>query len=289
MLSVPALRVGILTMQYPPWGALLARWRDYEALGFASVWVCDHFVGQQGEPLFEAWTVLAAAAMATERVRLGVAVTCGTFRQPAVLAKEALTVDHLSGGRLEVGIGAGWWEAEHAAFGIPFPPPGERVERFRETVEVVDRLLRTGGESVSDEGRQARLRNAPMRPEPVQRPRPPLAVGAQGPRMLEIVAAYADTWMASFGLDADQVGALNRVLDERCAALGRDPAALRRAFLWAPWVQALDPWSSIDAFQEFVGRYRDAGITDFVFDEPRPEQRRVLDRVAADLPSLCER
>lgn len=274
-------------MQAPPWRGLVDRWRTYEALGFDSCWVCDHFVGNDGEPRFEAWTLLAALAVATERVRLGTAVTCGTFRHPAVLAKEILTVDHLSGGRLEIGLGAGWWEAEHAAFGLPFPSPAERVERFRETVEVVDRLLRAGDEPVTYDGRHVELRDAPFRPAPVQRPRPPLILGAQGPRMLEVVAAHADGWMASFGLSADEVAARSRLLDERLAAHGRDPATVRRVFLWAPWVQALDPWSSLDAFHDFVGRYREAGVTEFIFDEPRPERWATFERVAREaLPGL---
>ena len=277
----------MLTMQYPPWAALLARWREYEALGFDGVWVCDHFVAQQGEPLFESWTLLAALAMATERVRLGTAVTCGTFRHPAVLAKEIATVDHLSGGRLEIGLGAGWWEVEHAAFDIPFPSPPERIERFRETVEVVDRLLRAADDPVSYDGRHHELRAATCRPGPVQRPRPPLVLGAQGPRMLEVVAAHADAWMASFGLSPDEVATRNRRLDDLLVARERDPETVRRVFLWAPWVQDLDPWSSLDAFHDFVGRYRAAGVTDFVLDEPRPEQRTTFERVAREvLPVL---
>ena len=283
----PSLRFGMLTMQYPPWPELAAQWRAYEALGFDSIWVCDHLIGQQEEPLLEPWTLLAALAQATERVRLGTVVTCNTFRHPALLAKEAATVDHVSGGRLELGLGAGWWEAEHHTYGIPFSPPGERVARFREAVEIVDRLLRSDGAAVDYEGRYHRLRAAPFRPAPVQRPRPPLMLAAQGPRMLDVAAAYADTWVGSFGLSPDEIAARNRRLDARCAALGRDPGAVRRAFVWAPWVQAVDPWASEEAFVDFVDRYREAGVTDFIFDEPRPDQRSTLERVVRTvLPGL---
>ena len=286
-MTFSSLRFGMLTMQHPPWSALLDRWLAYEALGFDSIWVCDHFVGQQGEPLFEAWTLLAALAARTERVRLGVVVTCGTFRHPALLAKEAATVDHVSGGRLELGLGAGWWAAEHATYGIPFPPPAERVARFREGVAVLSCLLGTGEERVDYAGDLLCLRAAACRPAPVQRPRPPLALAAQGPRMLEVVARHADAWVGSFGLSPDEVAMRNLLLDERCATLGRDPRELRRIFVWAPWVQALDPWASPDAFRDFVGRYHAAGVTEFVFDEPRPEQRPILERIAGDiLPEL---
>ena len=277
------LRFGMLTMQHPPWEALIARWLAYEALGFDSVWVCDHFVGQQGEPLFEAWTLLAALAARTERVRLGAVVTCGTFRHPALLAKEAVTVDHVSGGRLELGLGAGWWAVEHGTYGIPFPPPSERVDRFREGVKVLSRLLGAEDEQVTFAGDHHRLRAAPFRPASVQQPRPPLVLAAQGPRMLEVVARHADAWVGSFGLSPAEVGARNRLLDERCAALGRDPRRLRRLFVWAPWVQAADPWASPEAFRDFVDRYRAAGVTEFVFDEPRPEQRPILQRIAVEL------
>ena len=281
------LRFGVLTMQHPPLASLVERWRRYEALGFDSVWVCDHFVGRQGEPLFEAWTLLAALAAQTRRVRLGAAVTCNTFRHPALLAKEAITVDHVSGGRLELGLGAGWWAAEHATYGIAFPEPAERVARFREAVAVIARLLRARGEPAGFDGRHYRLRDAPCRPDPYQCPRPPLVIAAQGPKMLEIVAEHADAWIASFGLASAEVAARNRFLDDRCGALGRDPSELRRIFLWAPWVQAIDPWASVGAFDDFVGRYRAAGVTDLIFDEPRAEQRSTLERIAVErLPAL---
>ena len=286
-MATTMLRFGILTMQHPPWSALVERWRRYEALGFDSVWLCDHFVGQQGEPLFEAWTLLAALAARTQRVRLGAAVTCATFRHPALLAKESVTVDYVSGGRLELGLGAGWWAAEHALYGFPFGEPAERVTRFHEVVTVLDRLMSAGEDPVSFEGRIYRLHDAPFRPTPVQRPTPPLVLAAQGRKMLELVARHADAWVGSFGLTPGEVAARNRFLDERCAALGRDPRALRRVFLWAPWVQAVDPWDSADAFRDFVGRYREAGISELIFDEPRPEQRPTLERIAIDvLPAL---
>ena len=231
-----ALRFGMLTMPYPPWPRLLVTWREYEAMGFDSVWVCDHFVSASGQrPLFEAWTLLAALAAETERLRLGTAASCNAFRQTALLAKEIVTVDHISNGRLDVGLGAGWWAAEHEMYGFAFLPPPARIDRFRETVAVLDRLLR--GDVTTHDGDALRLREAICRPTPVQRPRPPLVLAAQGAKMLRTIAPFVDTWMASFGLSPAEVADRNRALDARCIEIGRDPRQVRRAFPWAPWVQ----------------------------------------------------
>src|SRR5437870_1634433 len=138
------MRFGIVTDQNLPWPALVERWQRFEALGFDSAWDCDHFIqpSRPTGPYFEAWTLLAALAAVTQRIRMGVLVSSNTFRHPSLLAREAVTVDHISNGRLEVGLGAGWYEPEHPAFGIDFPPPGERVDRFQEAVEILDILLR---------------------------------------------------------------------------------------------------------------------------------------------------
>ena len=279
------IRFGLCTDQNLPWEKTLERWRLFERLGFDSAWVCDHYVqpSRPRGPYFEGWTLLAALAAGTERVRVGVLVSCNTFRHPALLAKEAVTVDHVSGGRLELGLGAGWYEPEHAMFGIDFPPPRVLVDRFREAVEVVDGMLRN--ELTTYEGTHYRLRDAASRPGPVQRPRPPLTLGAHGPRMLRIVARYADAWN-SFGT-TEQIRSRNAILDEACAEIGRDPkAVLRSLYYWGARADA-DAWSSAGAFQDVVGRYREAGIEEFVLDHPRDDQLDVLERVAADvLPAL---
>jgi alkanesulfonate monooxygenase SsuD/methylene tetrahydromethanopterin reductase-like flavin-dependent oxidoreductase (luciferase family) len=282
----PPLRFGMLTMQHPPWERLVERWQSYERLGFDGIWVCDHFTAAKDDaPLFEAWTALAALARRTTRVRLGAAVTCASFRHPALLAKMAVTLDHIAGGRLEIGLGAGWWEREHDRWGIPFGTPAERVERFAESVAVLDRLLRSDGATYH--GRLFSLNDAPSRPGPVQRPRPPFVLAAQNRRMMAIVAAHAETWLASFGFGPAAIAERGTLLDELALAHGRAPDGIRRAFLWAPWVDAFDPWSTVAAFEEFVDRYRSAGITDFIFDEPRPAQWSTLERVAVEvLPRL---
>ena len=279
------LRFGICTDQNMPWSTTVERWRYFESLGFDSIWDCDHFTqpSRPGGHYYEGWTLLAALAARTERIRIGVLVSSNTFRHPGLLAQEAVTVDHISNGRLEVGLGAGWYVPEHETFGIEFPAPGILVERFSEAVEVIDRLLRE--ESVTFEGRHYRLRDAAIRPGPVQRPRPPLTLGAHGPRMLRIVAQYADTWN-SFGT-VEEMRARNQTLDEHCAAIGRDPGEIVRSLYgWAALMPS-DPWQSVDAFHEMVGRYGEVGINEFVIDQPRPEQFDVLERIAAEaIPTL---
>ena len=279
------LRFGICTDQNLPWEELVRRWQLYEELNFDSVWDCDHYVqpSRPHGPYFEGWTLLAGLAAVTTRIRIGVLVSCNTFRHPALLAKEAVTVDHISNGRLELGLGAGWYEPEHAMYGIPFPSPAELVGRFEEAVEIIDRLLRS--EEVSFEGTHYTLRGAEFRPGPVQRPRPPLTIGAHGPRMLKLCARYADAWN-SFG-SVEEVRERNQVLDEKCADVGRDPKSIVRSLYF--WVAraGLDPWESVDAFQEMVGRYREAGIDEFIVDQPRADQSAVLERVATEvLPTL---
>lgn len=281
-----SVRVGMLIMPRPPIGAIIRRCQDYEALGFDSVWLCDHFVDQALGPLFESWTLLAALAASTTRIRLGIAATCIPFRHPALLAKMATTVDHLAGGRLELGLGAGWWQPEFDRFGYRFLPPADRAARFTETVSGLKRLF--GDDEVTVHDASWLLTKAVMHPKPIQRPRPPLVLAAQGPRLLDTAARFGDAWLTSFGLSEDDIRWRNTLLDERCAAYGRSPAALRRIFLWAPRVQDADPWSSISAFTGFVRQYQAAGITELILDEPRADQRQVFDRIAREiLPSLA--
>lgn len=279
------LRFGICTDQNMTWEKTLERWQLFERLGFDSAWDCDHYIqpSRPDGPYLEAWTLLAALAARTRRIRIGVLVSSNTFRHPALLAKEAITVDHVSNGRLEVGLGAGWYEPEHETFGLDFPPAGERVARFQEAIEVLDSLLRN--ERSTYEGAHYRLRDAASRPPPVQRPRPPLTLGAHRPRMLRIVARYADRWN-SLGTP-EEIRSRNAILDEACAEIGRDPREIIRSlYYWVPRSDA-DPWDSTDAFLDVIGRYREAGIEEFLLDHPRDDQLGLMERVAADvLPGL---
>src|ERR1700681_1057897 len=226
------LRFGICTDQNMAWSTLVERWKLYEELGFDSVWDCDHYVqpSRPHGPYFEGWTLLAGLAAVTSRIRIGVLVSCNTFRHPSLLAKEAVTVDHISNGRLELGLGAGWYEAEHTMFGIDFPDPAERVGRFREAVAIIDQLLRN--DETSYAGRYYHLRQARSRPRPVQQPRPPLILAGHQRKMLRIVAEYADGW-SSFGT-VEEMRARSDMLNEHCLAIGRDPRTIRRSF-YAGW------------------------------------------------------
>jgi alkanesulfonate monooxygenase SsuD/methylene tetrahydromethanopterin reductase-like flavin-dependent oxidoreductase (luciferase family) len=272
--------LGLCTDQNLPWATMRERWRYFESLGVASLWDCDHFQqpSRPNGPYFEGWTLLAALAVETTHARVGVLVSSNTFRHPALLAKQAASIDHISGGRLEVGLGAGWYVPEHRAFGLNFPEPPELVARFREAVEIVDLLLRQ--ETTTYHGRYYTLDEAPFRPAPIQRPRPPLTLGAHRTRMLRVVAEYADRWN-SHGT-VDEMRERNRILDEHCAAIGRDPRSIVRSLYgWAALMPA-DPWASTDAFAEVAGRYAEAGIEEMIVDAPEPDRFDVLERVAAD-------
>ena len=278
------IRFGICTDQNRPWKTLVERWKLFEELGFDSVWDCDHYVqpSRPHGPYYEGWTLLAGLAAVTSRIRIGVLVSCNTFRHPALLAKEAVTVDHISNGRLELGLGAGWYEPEHAMYGIDFPPARELISIFEESVQVIDRLLRN--DVVTFEGKHYQLHEAEFRPGPIQKPRPPLTIGAHGPRMLKLCARFADSWN-SFG-SVQEIRDRNAILDEKCAEIGRDPGEIVRSlYMWA--AKGLDPWTSIDSFQELIGRYREVGINEFIIDQPSDGQMPILERIAVDvIPKL---
>lgn len=275
------LRFGICTDQDMTWEKTAERWRLFESLGFDSLWDCDHYVqpSRPTGPYFEGWSLLAALAAVTSRARIGVLVGCNTFRHPALVAKMASTIDHVSNGRLDVGLGAGWYVPEHEAFGIEFPPPAGLVSRFHEAIQIVDSMLRN--EVTTFAGEHYQLAEARSLPLPVQRPRPPLTLGGHGRRMLRICAEYADAWN-SFGT-VDEMRQRNEILDEHCAALGRDPSTIWRGLYgWAALMPS-DPWESPDAFADMVGRYREVGVNEFIVDQPRDEQLPMLERIAADL------
>ena len=280
-----SIRFGICTDQAEPYATLVDRWRYFEELGFDSIWDCDHFIRPSDPscPYFEGWTLLAALAAETTRIRVGVLVGSNTFRHPALVAQQAITIDHISEGRLELGLGAGWFEEEHERFGIPFDAPPIRVDKFREAVEIIDSLLR--GRTTTYDGRYYRLRGARLRPRPVQSPRPPFTLGAHRPRMLRICARFADRWN-SYGA-VEEMAERNRLLDEACLEIGRDPTEIVRSFYgWAAYMKSQglpDPWSSLDAFSEVVGRYAEAGVNEFLLDQPRPEQSRMAERIASEV------
>ncbi len=281
-------RFGVLLNQDAPLSELRERWRRIEEMGFDQIFVADHSGDYRnlGGTWFDGWTVLAAMATDTGQVRIGTLVTNPILRGPALLAKEAVTVDHLSGGRLELGIGTGIAPFDHAAVGSDPWPPKERLGRFVEYVEIVDGLLRGAGRPYSFEGRWYRAEGAPTAPAPVQQPRPPIMVAGQSPTALRVAAERADAWNTHgpFGATLDEIVGLTRrqnaSLDERCTAAGRDPGDVRRsALLFGP----LDPWTSKVEATEIVERFAGAGISEFVVSWPSARHRGAFERFAADL------
>jgi F420-dependent oxidoreductase-like protein len=267
--------------QRAPWPELLARTRETEALGFDGLFLVDHFYGlvDVDDPTHEGYTMLAALAPFTQRLRLGILVSGNTYRNPALLLKQAVTVDHISGGRVDFGVGAGWTEREHEAYGFPFPSARERVDRFAEALEIWD-LLQTQ-ERTTYEGRHYQLLDAPFQPKPLQSPHLPLLIGGSGPRMLRLAARHADMW--NMVGTPEEVAVGNERLDAACLAEGRDPATLVRAV--SPRINLL---ASLDAFVEGVAAYRAAGMRDIHLPWPRTEAEvPVLRQVAREvIPGL---
>jgi len=206
-------------------------WRAADGLGFEAVWDYDHFYGpmddRHTDPIYEGWTMLAAMAVVVRRARIGCLVSGVTFRNPAILAKMAVTVDHISGGRLNFGIGAGWHEEEHRGYGIEFPSPGVRVAMVDEALTVIRKLWTE--ESVTFHGRFFTLENALCEPKPLQHPHPPIVIGGTEPKMLGVIARHADIWNMPGHEGPQTWGAVNTRLNKACAEAGREPADIQRS------------------------------------------------------------
>jgi probable F420-dependent oxidoreductase len=207
---------------------LLDEVRSAEAAGWHGVWMADHYMPNTADATpargdaYEVWGLLPALAAVTERVRIGTLVSPTTVHHPALLAKRAATIDRLSGGRMVLGLGAGWQVNEHHAYGFELPPPGKRVSRFEEAITIVRALL--AQDSVTFHGEFFQVTDAPCDPKPVQSPLP-LLVGTRGPRMLRITARHADEWNA-WGTP-EQASPLRAALVAACETAGRDPATIR--------------------------------------------------------------
>jgi F420-dependent oxidoreductase-like protein len=291
-------------VQRTGWPELRAAVAAAEEAGFDSVWIDDHLLADEGDwttPKLEGWATLAGLAAVTTRVRLGLLVAANTFRNPGLTAKLATTVDHVSGGRAVLGLGGGWFEREHDAFGIDFGSHvGERLDRLAEAVPLVRRLL--DGEAVTHEGRYYRMRDALCLPRPVQ-PHLPILIGGSGPRKtLPLVARHADIWNG-YGT-ADRLAELRSVLDDQCAAIGRDPASLERTVTQNVIVRddpgaALREWQRVKAAHRprededhpdvvgdpaaiaaELGRYRGVGIDESVWVFRAPFDLETMSRLA---------
>jgi len=295
----PAVRFEVLCLPNVPWDVLVERVMRVERLGFEVAALPDHFVDwtDPPSPWFEGWTALTGLAGATSTIRLATCVTQIPFRNPAVFARQALTLDHVSHGRLEIGLGTGLvGDPSYAMAGIDDWEPRERVERLAEYAEIVDRLLRD--EVSAFAGTYYRVDGAIMNPRPVQTPRPPITIGALGPVMLRHAARLADTWSTlsfkdSFDGQIAETRQRAAAMDEACAAVGRDPATLRRSYTMydaraRPRGGTYDYYESTGRFEEMAGRIIELGMDELVLYYP-PDDRQLpsFERIATDiLPRL---
>ncbi len=269
------MRFSIWPSPNNPWEETLATARHAEATGWDGVWFADHFMPNAADtsgPTSEAWTTVAALAAAVSRVRLGTLVTGNTYRHPAVLAKMASNVDLISGGRLVLGLGAGWQENEHEAYGIEFSTLGGRMRRLEEACQLILSLFEK--EKTDFRGRYYRLKDAPLAPKPARRP--PLLIGGGGEKVtMRIAAQYADEWNV-WGTP-DVLRQKQAVLDEHCRTLGRDPKTIKRSaqalLLISDDREAVERMKgvgrpviagTVDEVKQVVKGYQDAGVDELI-------------------------
>ena len=273
------LRFGLKLSQAAPMATLTRIWQIADDHGFDHCWDMDHFASLGGADdldIFEAWTLLAGMAARTTRTRIGCSVTGNTYRHPAVLAKAAVTVDHLSGGRLEFGIGAGWAENEHTMLGLPFGTARDRADRLEEALPVIRSLWTQPRTTFA--GVHYQLADAVAEPKPVQTPHPPIWIGGVGRRRtLRMAAEHAAVWNAPGG-SPEQVAELSAVLDRHCADIGRDPGEIRRS------VQIRVP-ADLAALPDQVAGFVDVGVTEIILIVTADPVAQA-ERAAALLPRL---
>jgi F420-dependent oxidoreductase-like protein len=275
------MRFGLDVAQHQlTWDQILERVRFAEDAGFDGAWVFDHFTALYADPdgpCLEGWTLLAALAASTSTIRLGTLVTGMTHRHPSVLAAEVVTVDHVSGGRVECAMGAAWNVEEHTELGIPFPSVGERMGRLEEGVQVLALLM--SGDRVSFDGEYHRLEEALLRPAPVQRPHPPIWIGGSGrSRLLPIAGRHADVWHG-WSDTPEELAEMNSIVDRAAEEAGRDPASILRASS----LSISEPW---DQMKRSFGWMRDGGIGYLVVEWPSEGRSRLAEFVEQILPEL---
>jgi len=298
--------------QVPSLEDLMQLWQDAETWGYDTMWLNDHFMqfGKEDGPAYDAWTLLAALAGKTSRVRLGVLVTDNLFRNPAVLTKMATTVDILSKGRLEMGVGGGWFQREHEAYGLLFPSSKERIERLDEALQVIKALWTQ--ETANFSGKYYQLVNAPFAPKPVQKPYPPITIGGQGEKWtFPLVARYADKWSMPAGFTPEKMAGKIRQLEKVCEKEKRDCKGMDKSYqtflVFSPErakidlaVQQLTRYykgmtpdearktiiagTSADELKKQIQAFIDVGVTNFVFTvRSQPYDREGLKRFAHEV------
>ena len=284
------LRFGIKTaQQFTDYESILRVWIEADSIpSIEHAWAFDHFIPLGPDPTgpqLEGWTLLGALAARTERLRLGLMVTGNIYRHPAVLANIATTVDVISNGRLDFGIGAGWNELECSMYGIELYTPGERIRRLDEACEVI-KLLWT--QTVANfDGKYYHLKDARCEPKPVQKPYPPFVIGGGGEQLtLRVVAKYASVWNFVGG-DVDTFRHKNEVLNQHCTAIGRDPATIERSIQWP--INYNNVGEAIDGMRPYI----EAGATHIILNlrAPYPEGivQRLVDEVVEPLRAEYEK
>ena len=274
------LHFGIKTAQqntsYPE---MLRVWQEADGIAnMEHAWAFDHFIPLGPDPTgpqLEGWTLLGAFAAQTQRIRLGLMVTGNTYRHPAILANIATTVDVISNGRLDLGIGAGWNEMEHNMYGIPLYAPGERIRRLGEACEVM-RLLWTETRANFD-GKYYQLKDALCEPKPVQKPHPPFVIGGSGEQLtLRVVAKYASVWNFVGG-SIEDFRHKNEVLNGHCAAIGRDTSEIERS------IQTRINYSKIGETKEEIRPYIQEGATHIILNLVAPYPQEIVQKLNKEI------
>ena len=276
------LRFGVQPRpEHVSWADLARAFHEADDLGLDSAFTFDHFMpifSDSNGACFEGWSLLAALAAQTRRVKVGVLVTGNTYRFPIVVAKMAATIDHVSNGQLILGMGAGWFEAEHTAYGIPFFTAAGRARRLGESLEVM-KLLFTQERSTFA-GKYYQLTDAPFEPKTVQRPHPPILVGGVGPKLvLPIVARHADIWNFFAGDDLAATKALCEQFDAVCRQVGRDPQQIEKSAGIRPTLVAGTAKDARARLQALV----DLGVRHFILSLPQPYEPSLVRSFARDV------
>jgi F420-dependent oxidoreductase-like protein len=265
------------SQQETTWDHLAAIWRAADDIDvFHAGWLFDHFYPlftDNALPCYEAWTLAGALGSITSRLRVGHMVTSNTYRHPAVAANMVATLDHVTDGRFDFGFGAGWFQTEHDAYGIPLPPLTERFDRFDEALEVIDLLLTR---PISDyDGTYYQLREAFCEPKPIQQPRPPFVIGGRGvKRLLRSAARWADHYNYP-GDDPADFGYRVEVLHGHCAELGRNPSEIETSMQ----IRVYDVAEAVDK----AAKGAEAGADHVIFMLPPPSDIALLEPLAAEL------